>query len=102
LEEMYLELALNTISGKGQSGVKTKNDRYHLELQRCGQEGDGHWNQGFTAGAQVDLLGLQETMKKKYTEKFFRTIDPSRSYAWQWLPSKGRSGGSSVALRWKN
>jgi hypothetical protein len=45
---------------------------------------------------KVDFVGLQETMKKKYTKKFFRTIDPSRSYAWLWLPSKGGSGWGAL------
>jgi hypothetical protein len=32
-------------------------------------------------------------MRKKYTDKFFRKIDPHQSYIWHWLPSNGRSGG---------
>ncbi|CAN6249384.1 unnamed protein product [Urochloa humidicola] len=41
----------------------------------------------------ADVVGLQETMKKKYTDKFFRQIDPNKLYAWHWLPAIGRSGG---------
>jgi hypothetical protein len=51
---------------------------------------------------KADFVGLQETMKKSYTEKFFKTIDPNRVYGWHWLPSKGRSGGYFVALNWKD
>jgi exonuclease III len=47
---------------------------------------------------KADFVGLQETIKK-YTEKFFRTIDPTRSYVWQWLPSKGRSGGILCGIK---
>jgi exonuclease III len=42
---------------------------------------------------KADFVGLQETMRKKYTDKFFRKIDPHQNYTWHWLPSNGRSGG---------
>jgi hypothetical protein len=47
----------------------------------------------------ADFIGLQETMKKKYTYKFFRTIDPNRAFGWYWLPSKGRSGGILCGIK---
>jgi exonuclease III len=40
-----------------------------------------------------------ETMKSKYSDKFFRTIDPFKSYAWHWLPSNGRSGGLLCGIK---
>ena len=43
---------------------------------------------------QVDFVGLQETIKKPYSEKFFRLIDPGQTFAWHWIPSRGRSGGT--------
>jgi hypothetical protein len=48
---------------------------------------------------KVDLIGLQETMRSKYSDKFFRTIDPFKSYAWHWLPSNGRSGGLLCGIK---
>jgi hypothetical protein len=50
----------------------------------------------------VDFIGLQETMKRKYTEKFFRSIDSNRLYAWHWLPSQGRSGGILCGIKKEN
>ena len=41
----------------------------------------------------VDFVGLQETMRKNYTEKFFRTIDFGKKFVWHWIPSNGKSGG---------
>ena len=41
----------------------------------------------------VDFVGLQETMKKTYSDAFFRKIDTSKKYAWHWIPSEGKSGG---------
>jgi hypothetical protein len=32
-------------------------------------------------------------MKRSYNDKLFRTIDPNHIYAWNWMPSKGKSGG---------
>jgi mRNA deadenylase 3'-5' endonuclease subunit Ccr4 len=43
----------------------------------------------------ADFIGLQETMKNKYT-KFFRKFDPNKAFAWHRLPSNGRAGGSYV------
>jgi exonuclease III len=50
----------------------------------------------------ADFIGLQETMKRKYTDKFFRNIDPNRFYAWHWLPSQGRSGGILCGIKKEN
>jgi hypothetical protein len=50
----------------------------------------------------ADFIGLQETMKKSYIDKFFRIIDPNGNYAWHWLPSKGRSGGILCGLKKEN
>jgi len=41
----------------------------------------------------VDFVGLQETMRLKYPDKFFRKIDYGKKFAWHWIPSNGRSGG---------
>lgn len=42
---------------------------------------------------QVDFVGLQKTIKKSYSGKFFRKVDPNKTFAWNWIPAKGRSGG---------
>ena len=42
---------------------------------------------------EVDFVGLQETMKKSYSDKFFRKIDPMKKFIWHWLTSDGKSGG---------
>jgi hypothetical protein len=49
----------------------------------------------------ADFIGVQETMKRKYTEKFFRNIYPNKLYAWHWLPSQGRSGGILCGVKIK-
>lgn len=37
----------------------------------------------------VDFIGLQETMRSKYNSSFFRKIDPSQKFHWEWIPSTG-------------
>ena len=43
------------------------------------------------ADNMVDFVGLQESMKKKYSNAFFRKIDPNKKYVWHWIPSDGKS-----------
>jgi hypothetical protein len=47
----------------------------------------------------LDFIGFVETMKKKYTQQFFRKIDPSGAFFWKWIPSIGRSGGILCGVR---
>ena len=42
----------------------------------------------------VDFIGLQETMKKSYNPSYFRKLDPEGKFKWEWIPSRGKSGGS--------
>ena len=47
----------------------------------------------------VDFVGLQETIKKNYSDKFFRQIDPGMAFYWHWLPATGRSGGMLCGVK---
>jgi hypothetical protein len=93
LKKGYLDLALGTTLGKGLLGQKLINDRSHLELQGVSKKRMGTDIKNLLLEVNANLIGLQETMKKKYPDKFFRTIDPNNNFAWHWLPSNGRSGG---------
>jgi hypothetical protein len=42
---------------------------------------------------RLDCVGLQETIKKEYSEVFFRKIDLVNQFSWRWIPSIGRVGG---------
>jgi exonuclease III len=48
---------------------------------------------------KVDFIGLQETMKQSYTDKFFRKIDNNSDFSWVWIPSNGKSGGMLSGIR---
>jgi endonuclease/exonuclease/phosphatase family metal-dependent hydrolase len=48
---------------------------------------------------KADFIGLQETMRKNFSDKFFRLIDPFKIYAWHWLPSTGKSGGILCGIK---
>ena len=41
----------------------------------------------------LDFVGIQETMKKDFSSKFLRKIDPGECFEWRWTPSVGKSGG---------
>lgn len=47
----------------------------------------------FLISQQIDFIGLQETIRKNYTDKFFRKIDHGKVYAWNWIPASGHSRG---------
>ena len=47
---------------------------------------------------ELDFIGLQETMKKSYNPAFFRQIDPNQKFHWEWVPSRGKSGGILCGL----
>lgn len=42
---------------------------------------------------QLDFLGIQETMKKNFKDSLFRKVDIQKSFAWHWVPSRGKLGG---------
>ncbi|KAF6982667.1 hypothetical protein CFC21_001030 [Triticum aestivum] len=43
---------------------------------------------------EVGFIGLQETMKGSYKQK----IDPYQKFHWEWVPSRGKSGGILCGL----
>ena len=47
----------------------------------------------------VDFVGLQETIKKNYSDKFFRQIDPGKAFSWHWLPAFGTAGGILIGVK---
>ena len=47
----------------------------------------------------LDFLGLQETMKKDFSSKCLRRIDPFDIFQWNWIPSVGKSGGILCGVR---
>jgi len=53
----------------------------------------------FLLSRKADFVGLQETMKKNYTDKFFRQIDPGREFEWHWIRSVGKSSGVLCGVR---
>jgi hypothetical protein len=48
---------------------------------------------------KADFIGIQETMKKNYSENFFRKLDNNKEFSWFWTPSNGKSGGMLSGIR---
>jgi hypothetical protein len=103
LQEGYLDLALSITSRKVLPGVKfLKMIGVIWNCRGVGKKGIAVDIKNLLTETGVDFIGLQETMKRKYTDKFFRNIDPNRLYAWHWLPSQGRSGGILCGIKKEN
>jgi len=45
-----------------------------------------------------DFIGLQETMVEECEVSLLRKFDTHQDYLWEWIPSKGRSGGILVGI----
>ena len=46
-----------------------------------------------------DFIGLQETMIEECESKLLRNFDIHQDYLWEWIPSKGRSGGILIGVK---
>jgi exonuclease III len=64
-----------------------------LNCRGVGKKGMSVFLQDIIKSQMLDFVGLQETIKKDYSQAFFRRIDPLSQFCWKWSPSVGRSGG---------
>jgi hypothetical protein len=48
---------------------------------------------------KTDFIGLQETMKKSYTDKFIRKIDSNKEDSWYCTPSNRKSTGMLSGIK---
>jgi hypothetical protein len=64
-----------------------------MNCRGVGKKGMSTFLSGLIREQQLDFIGLQETIKKDYSQAFFRKIDPVNQFSWTWIPSIGRAGG---------
>ena len=69
-------------------------------LRGAGKKGISTCITDIISDFNVDFIGLQETMKQRYTPAFFRRIDPNNLFFWKWIPSVGKSGGILCGARY--
>ncbi|KAK1630378.1 hypothetical protein QYE76_004693 [Lolium multiflorum] len=50
------------------------------------------------AREHLDIVGLQETIKREFSQADLRSIDPQGKFAWHSLPALGHSGGILVGV----
>ena len=58
-----------------------------LNIRGVGKKGAGAYLNSLLRQERVDFIGLQETIKKDYSDAFFRRIDPMNQFSWSWMPS---------------
>lgn len=46
----------------------------------------------------LEVVGLQETVRETFTDRELLEIAGSRNFSWKWAPAKGRSGGILMGL----
>jgi hypothetical protein len=64
-----------------------------LNCRGVGNKGMSTFLQDLVRSQMLDFVGLQETVKKDYSQAFFRNIDPMGQFCWKWPSSIGRAGG---------
>jgi len=47
----------------------------------------------------IDVVGLQETIKEDFSPQLLQEIDGGLNFVWHWVPSRGRSGGILMGVK---
>ena len=47
----------------------------------------------------LELVGVQETIKKQFSERELISLSPDVNFQWNYIPAKGHSGGILVGVR---
>jgi hypothetical protein len=83
---------------RGREGKKL-NERGLLEWRGVGKKGMSSYLTELIHEHALDFIGFQETMKREYSSKFFRRLDPGGIFFWKWIPSIGKAGGILCGVR---
>jgi hypothetical protein len=57
------------------------------------KKGSGPFVRDLLQEKKYDFVCVEETIIKDFDEKNLRRFDPNRSYLWDWIPAKEKSGG---------
>ena len=52
----------------------------------------------FIRGENIDVVGLQETIKADFSHRDLLAIDPLERFVWHWVPAIGHSGGMLLGI----
>lgn len=47
----------------------------------------------------LDLVGVQETIKQDFNDRELKDISGSMDFVWNWNPSRGHSGGLLLGIK---
>jgi exonuclease III len=48
---------------------------------------------------QVDIIGLQETIKQDFSAQELRWLEHGGQFNWNWVPARGHSGGAPARIQ---
>jgi exonuclease III len=51
---------------------------------------------------QVEVVGIQETIKQSFSRTDLLKINPRGDFCWEWLPARGHSGGILLGVKEDN
>jgi exonuclease III len=67
---------------------------FFWNVRGLGKESRKRQVKDFIEEHNMEVVGLQETIKADFTDRELRELLGNRDFSWKWSPVKGRSGGS--------
>ena len=52
----------------------------------------------FIRNEEIDVIGLQETIKAEFNHRDLLAVDPLERFVWHWVPAVGHSGGMLLGI----
>jgi endonuclease/exonuclease/phosphatase family metal-dependent hydrolase len=68
-------------------------------IRGFGQQGRRTQLKDFMREHRLDVLGLQETIKRDFSMAELRSLECGQPFVWNWVPAEGHSGGLLLGFR---
>lgn len=52
-----------------------------------------NWVRDHIMGEDLELVGIQETIKESFSDKELKEMAGNKNFSWFWVPARGHSGG---------
>jgi hypothetical protein len=84
--------------GRGGGPGRSPNEVFILECEWLGKGSRRRQVKEFIEEHNLEVVGLQETIRESFTDRELLEIAGSRNFSWKWASTKGRSGGILMGL----